>query len=720
MPSITQNMIPYMETVEQDKLKRFKEELDEKIKKLNYLIAEMDFIAIDSEKNRIKKIIEIKKHGIKQLSKEYSELKEKYDKNLLLKKEWNRKGIGIGFILSVWSSIYKPRFPYQLKEIISFIISDLQTEDKGIKITAKQRHHLLIEEVKNPNLVIMADDYLIFPNYEGFSDIAKDYPNLNSFLHDIEELYVPKLSKDSKELGMKKDMTHSKAIGYQFNRLYNVWGDNQKIIKEIPLPNEKEIPKHGLFIGKIVGNNFKDSKLNAYFDLHKQGVLNTMISGGTGSGKSIVAKNICENALEKNIPIIILDPTGQWEGLLKRNQNKKMVERLKEVGLEPRKYDGKIFTINSDKGIKLTANLLSCPKVNNTTKYFLANDTARIIGNLIKLSENEITYLSNVIAVRWEHNYDLDYKTIKEAVESWGRNNEINITNLVLKLNNLRAFSMLFKGRGIEDISKLWKNGEISIITLGKHSNLISDVNRILFSWYILREVFSYYTNQKESDKLKLLVVIEEAHRFLSKYTNVPSNIKIILDKCTRELRKFGIGFIIISQTITDFKDALRTNTSTKIYMRNPYKPDIDRVSTLFGKEYGKLLSSMSAGIGIFSFAEFNSGRPYWIKFNPTKSNHESLNENELEKLKENYQEFEKYELKGDLDKIVKILKELDYSPHFRELKRISDFSDGKLSMLLNKLERMEIIRKIPDENDLRKKRIKLIVQNYEKLRKNY
>jgi len=50
---------------------------------------------------------------------------------------------------------------------------------------------------------------------------------------------------------------------------------------------------------------------------------------------------------------------------------------------------------------------------------------------------------------------------------------------------------------------------------------------------------------KKLSQRLRLLIIIEEFHRLIPK-------VNSILERCMRELRKYGAGFILISHTIPD------------------------------------------------------------------------------------------------------------------------------------------------------------------------
>ncbi|MBW2974585.1 DUF853 family protein [Candidatus Woesearchaeota archaeon] len=101
------------------------------------------------------------------------------------------------------------------------------------------------------------------------------------------------------------------------------------------------LPKAGprsVKIGKIAETN-KD----AFFDID-QLTMHTLIAGSTGGGKTVSAEVLIEGALEKNVAVIVFDPTAQWTGFLRKCQNKKMIALYPKFGMK--KTDAKAFNGN--------------------------------------------------------------------------------------------------------------------------------------------------------------------------------------------------------------------------------------------------------------------------------------------------------------------------------------------------------------------------------------
>ena len=92
------------------------------------------------------------------------------------------------------------------------------------------------------------------------------------------------------------------------------------------------------FVGHIAETNNK-----AYFDLD-QFQVHTLIAGASGSGKSIVAQDLVEEALLKGTAVIVFDPTAQWTGFLRRCEDKKLLNLYKNFGMK--KTDARAFNGN--------------------------------------------------------------------------------------------------------------------------------------------------------------------------------------------------------------------------------------------------------------------------------------------------------------------------------------------------------------------------------------
>ena len=100
--------------------------------------------------------------------------------------------------------------------------------------------------------------------------------------------------------------------------------------KKLPGPT-----KENLVLGRIA-----ETKIKACLEPDKLKT-HTIVAGATGGGKSIAAQVIIEEALIKNVAVIVFDPTAQWSGMLRKCDDKKMLSYYPNFGLKP--TDAKAF-----------------------------------------------------------------------------------------------------------------------------------------------------------------------------------------------------------------------------------------------------------------------------------------------------------------------------------------------------------------------------------------
>ena len=101
------------------------------------------------------------------------------------------------------------------------------------------------------------------------------------------------------------------------------------------------LPKPGprsAYMGKIAETDKK-----AYFDID-QLTTHTLVAGSTGGGKTVSTEVLVEEAIMKGVAIIVFDPTAQWTGMLRKCQEKKMLNIYKKFGLK--KTDARAFNGN--------------------------------------------------------------------------------------------------------------------------------------------------------------------------------------------------------------------------------------------------------------------------------------------------------------------------------------------------------------------------------------
>jgi hypothetical protein len=200
------------------------------------------------------------------------------------------------------------------------------------------------------------------------------------------------------------------------------------------------------------------------------------------------------------------------------------------------------------------------------------------------------------------------------------------------------------------DLRKYLNAGEVTIFLMNKLRPGDYDVAVT----NIVETIFEQ--GWEESTELKLVVVFDEVHRLLEKYGGKGGYIA--LEKACREFRKWGIGMIMVSQILSDFKEAIKGNVLTELQMHTKSVNDLQRVEKKYGLEYAKRVAKQEVGIGMMQNPKYNKGVPWFIAFRPPLHMPHKLPSEELAKYKEFNLAIGKIEL--EIDRLKKAGKDVE------------------------------------------------------------
>ena len=107
------------------------------------------------------------------------------------------------------------------------------------------------------------------------------------------------------------------------------------------------------------------------------------------------------------------------------------------------------------------------------------------------------------------------------------------------------------------------------------------------------------------------------------------------LEKACREFRKWGIGLIMCSQVLADFKEAVSGNVLTDIQLNTKSLEDIKKARDKYGEKYAQRVTRQGLGVGMIHNPKYNDGKPYFIQFRPTWHNPHKITNEELEEYRQ-------------------------------------------------------------------------------------
>lgn len=363
----------------------------------------------------------------------------------------------------------------------------------------------------------------------------------------------------------------------------------EELIKEIIKPGVKDTA----FIGTLEGK--KDIRVN--LDLSRLLTKHVAILAKTGAGKSYVAGVLIEEILEKKIPLVIIDPHGEYSMLKEKNSDKADAERLKKLGLQPKGYGSHIQEYGDIDIIENVKPLLLNEEM--TPKELLALLPA-------KLTNPQQAALYSVMK-------DVRTVTLSQVIESLEQmdsNSMYNVMSMIEYLKSLQLFAVNYT-----PYTELVQPGKCSIINL---KGIPPEVQEIIV-FKLLKDLFEM---RKTNRIAPLFCVIEEAHNFVPERGTGEKKSSSVIRTIASEGRKFGFGLCAITQRPARIEKNVLSQCNTQIILKVTNPNDVKAISASvegITSETEKEIPNLPIGTAIITGI---SDMPLAVKIRTRKSQH--------------------------------------------------------------------------------------------------
>lgn len=397
-----------------------------------------------------------------------------------------------------------------------------------------------------------------------------------------------------------------------------------------------------------------------------------LISGATGTGKTVTLKVLTEALSDAGVPTILADVKGDLANISKAGKiNEKLQERLNFLGLadfEFKNYPVNLWDIYGEKGIPLRVTVSEIGPLMLSNILGLNDTQSGVLNIIFKVADSEGLLL-------------IDLKDLKELINYVSENrDEISKTYGNVASQSLSAISRkllyvedaggeLFFGEpalNINDLSRTDDTGKgfVNIINANK---LIS--NPLLYSMlllYLLSEIYETFPEVGDLDKPKLVFFFDEAHLL---FNNMPNILKEKIIQVVRLIRSKGVGVFFITQNPLDIPEEVSSQLSNRIiHQLRAYSPKelktINAVADTFRQDDSfdlkEEIINLRTGEAIVSFAD-ESGAPTVADKSMILAPHSSfdaLSDLEYRNLVETSDLYNKYKDVYDRESAYEILKE--------------------------------------------------------------
>ncbi|MFH2020841.1 MAG: ATP-binding protein [archaeon] len=339
-----------------------------------------------------------------------------------------------------------------------------------------------------------------------------------------------------------KDKGIIKPIRIPFDQNSEVLKAEDDFIKDIINLEKSE---KGAFIGRLEGKN-----IDVYLDLSKLLTKHVAVLAKSGAGKSYTVGVLIEEIIGKKVPIIVIDPHGEY-GVLKTPTDD--ILQLKNYGISPIGFKN-IYEYGD-------------AKLNNELRPLRLNNnlTPSEITELMpgKLSNTQMGLLYSLL----KHIDKVNFTNVLLELDKEENNSKWAIVNNLEYLNNLQIF-----GDSFTDYNELIQSGRCSIINL---KGIPPDVQEIIV-YKLMKDLFE----ERKKDRIPpFFTIIEEAHNYCPERSFGEAKSSKILRTVASEGRKFGLGLCIVSQRPARVDKSVLSQCTTQIILKITNPNDLKAIS---------------------------------------------------------------------------------------------------------------------------------------------
>lgn len=287
-----------------------------------------------------------------------------------------------------------------------------------------------------------------------------------------------------------------------------------------------------------------------------------LITGATGTGKTITLQNLAETFSDMGVPVFAADIKGDLSGVAKTGGNKESVTKrvdgykLKEKGFEYKGYPVEFWDVFAKQGTPIRTTVTELGPL--------------LLERLLSLNETQGAILSQVFRIADDNGLLLiDLKDLRKMLQFVGDNRKEftttygNITTQSIgaiqrslgRLENEGAEQFFGEPElNINDLIKTNAQGKGIINILAADDLMLSPrVYTTLLLW-LLSEFYENLPEVGDLEKPKLVFFFDEAHLL---FNDMPKYLLERVEQIVRLIRSKGVGIYFVTQNPADIPEVI-------------------------------------------------------------------------------------------------------------------------------------------------------------------
>jgi DNA helicase HerA-like ATPase len=355
----------------------------------------------------------------------------------------------------------------------------------------------------------------------------------------------------------------------------------------------------GLYLGLL-----KDFNIRTYIDINSLLQKHVSILAKSGSGKSYAVGVMVEELIEKKVPVVIIDPHGEYASLIRPNLDEAELEHMKRFGIKPKGYGEHVYQYAPGQKGEGSYVPLYLDEINLELTDLLDVLPSRVTGvqkgvlyqAIKELKQNKRVYL---------------LRDIIEELRAAKSSAKWNIIPQLEELADMGLFSP-----DSTPIESLVQKGICSIINL---QGVPLNIQDAVVS-YVLAKLFE---GRKGNHIPPFMVVIEESHRYVPERGQGRAISADIIRTIASEGRKFGMGLAVVSQRPARIEKNVVSQCNTQIILKTTNPHDVKAiVASVEGLTQAAAEEIQRLPIGMAIVSGLPITAPLFVEIRVRKSSH--------------------------------------------------------------------------------------------------
>jgi DNA helicase HerA-like ATPase len=291
-----------------------------------------------------------------------------------------------------------------------------------------------------------------------------------------------------------------------------------------------------------------------------------VITGATGTGKTVTLQRIAEGFSQRGVPVFMADIKGDLTGVTQAGGgNSKVDDRNKMLGIEPafQAFPATLWDVFGKQGHPLRATVSEMGPL--------------LIARMLQLNDTQ----EGVLAIAFQYADDnglllLDLKDLQELIKYVGENAD----QFTVKYGNVSTASIGAIQRGLLQLDQ--QHGDLffgepavklddfmqttdgkGVLNLLAADELINSPKLYsTFLLWLLSELFESLPEAGDLDKPKLVFFFDEAHLL---FTDAPPVLIDKVEQVVRLIRSKGVGVYFVTQNPADIPDKVLAQLGNRI-----------------------------------------------------------------------------------------------------------------------------------------------------------